>query len=122
MYVHSFVTTLLLLAGCFSSLQQSFGDLEKLYKEVVLTAGGDLTLLQTLQMLCSLNLPPICFIDLFKNKPFHDVGSVPAGHSVTGGQLTHTQLIRQAAIVRAVETQAVQKVPAKAATRRRTDN
>ena len=40
----------------------------------------------------------------FKNVPFYHVGSVPAGQPVTRGQLTHTQLIRQTTVVRAVET------------------
>lgn len=50
------------------------------------------------------------------HKPFNDVGSIPAGQPITGGQVTHAQLIRQAAIERTMETQTAQKVPAKAAT------
>lgn len=49
----------------------------------------------------------------FVDKPFDGVCSVPAGESVAGGQLTHTQLVGQAAVVGAVQTKTGQKVPVK---------
>lgn len=53
------------------------------------------------------------FKSLLCHKPFDRVCSIPAGETVAGGQLAHTQLIRQAAVVGAVQTEAVQKVPEK---------
>lgn len=47
--------------------------------------------------------------------PFHGVDSVPAGEPIIRGQLTHTQLIRQAAVVCSMQMQATQEVPVKEA-------
>lgn len=51
-----------------------------------------------------------CITELLKNKPWNYVSSIPAFLPVASGQLTRTQLIRQATIKRTILAHAAQKV------------